>query len=91
MLVTEAAKDPTKSITSLYTRHPALKARLEESIRYLGDRNIYSFGATKYITNVKNHLVTNLPKMMKRYIYSKSHPGAAAQTSQTSERKQPRT
>jgi hypothetical protein len=34
MLGTEAAKDPKKSITSLYTRHPALKARLEESSRY---------------------------------------------------------
>ena len=33
MLGTEAAKDPNKSITSLYTRHPALKARLEESSR----------------------------------------------------------
>jgi hypothetical protein len=33
------------------------------------DRNIYSFAAQKLATNVKNHLATNVPKMIGRLVY----------------------
>ena len=38
--------------------------------RHLGDRNIYSFGAKKYITNCQNHLIMNFDSFLNKYLYN---------------------
>jgi len=35
-----------------------------ERTRYRGDRDIYDYGAMKYLTNLKNHLTVNLERFM---------------------------
>ena len=68
MLGTDDSFKPSPEITRLYAQHSELKAKLDLLPRHLGDRNMYASGAKKYQTNLKNHLATNLPKMMKRYM-----------------------
>ncbi len=46
-------------------------AKLALLKRHPTDRNIYSAGSKKYLTNLKNHLVLNLLRFMKRILYSK--------------------
>jgi len=59
-------------VESLYNRHPELQEILDSIPRHLSDRNIYSAGAIKLLTNVKNHFITNFPKRIKQFLYSKS-------------------
>jgi hypothetical protein len=70
MLGTETAHQPIEQIKRLYERHPDLLQMLELHERHDGDRNIYSAGGIKYLTNLKNHLAVNLHRWMKRWIYS---------------------
>jgi hypothetical protein len=41
---------------------------ISNGIRYRGDRDIYDYGAMKYLTNLKNHLTTNLERFMIRAV-----------------------
>jgi hypothetical protein len=56
ILGTQDATEKNPFIERFYQQHPEY---LKVSIRHSGDRNIYSFGAQKYITNLKNSL--NVP------------------------------
>ena len=66
MLGTKDSQKPNPLITSLFERFPYL---LSNDPRDFGDRNIYSAAAIKLSTNFRNHLVLNLPKVIKRYLY----------------------
>jgi transposase len=66
-LGTENAQSPILAIEEIFAKYPELVQ--SEEHRSAGDRNIYSFAAIKYLTNVKNHLVLNFPKILKRYLY----------------------
>jgi hypothetical protein len=67
MLGTEGAVLPDHDVTDLHTRYPNLLLQGERSP---GDRNIYSAAAIKLSTNIKNHLVTNFVKLLKKYLYN---------------------
>lgn len=62
LLGTESAKKPSPIIEQFHECHPQL---LLEGRRQLGDRNIYSAGATQYLTNLKNALRTELDDRIK--------------------------
>jgi hypothetical protein len=66
MLGTEEAKKVAPEVKDLHARRPWL---LENTPRFLGDSNIYSAGAKKYITNLKNHLRINLLRVVKKLVY----------------------
>jgi len=70
MLGTSEAQKPISEISDFYKRHPDLLDMLELDKRHYGDRNIYSAGGKKYLTNLKNHLFVNLHRWMKCWIYS---------------------
>lgn len=38
--------------------------------RHLGDRNIYSFGAKKFLVNCQNHLIYNFDSFLNKYLYN---------------------
>ena len=38
--------------------------------RNIGDRNIYSYGAKKYIANAQNHLILNFDSFLNKYLYN---------------------
>ena len=42
----------------------------EYNLRHLGDRNIYSFGAKKYLVNCENHLILNFDSFLNKYLYN---------------------
>ena len=65
-LGTHGAQKPCIEITKLYQENPYI---LPNNDRSLGDRNIYSSGAILMSTNIKNHLVTNFERILKKYIY----------------------
>jgi hypothetical protein len=67
LLGTTSATAPIPEIEEVFAKYPELVQ--SEELRSSGDRNIYSFAAIKYLTNVKNHLVLNFPKILKRYLY----------------------
>jgi hypothetical protein len=71
MLGTEGANQPYPEVASIYSRYQELGAKLALLKRHPADRNIYSAGSKKYLTNLKNHLVLNLLRFMKRILYSK--------------------
>jgi hypothetical protein len=66
MLGIEDAQKPFHEIVQLFEEYPDLIPKFGRSS---GDRNIYSFAAIKLSTNIKNHLVLNFPKVLKRYLY----------------------
>ena len=70
MLGTDSSEKPFHMITDVYAQCSDLTTKLGALPRHLADRNIYASGAIRFKTNIKNHLVTNLPKMMKKFIYS---------------------
>lgn len=67
MLGTQDAIVPDADVTTLHQNFPEYLTHRE---RHRGDRNIYSAGATKYLTNLKNHMRVNLDRFMKRSIYA---------------------
>jgi len=69
LLGTSGAVKPFPEITDLFDRHPTL---LSHEKRHIGDRNIYSAAAIKLSTNIKNHLVVNFPRFLKKYLYKVS-------------------
>jgi len=68
MLGTDDAQLPSPIVEDYYARHPELSPN--GLTRYQGDRNIYSAGATKFLTNLKNSLVVNLERRVKRFAKS---------------------
>ena len=65
------AVKPNTQIVNLFNRQPRLKELLDSIPRHQYDRNIYSAGAIKLGTNIKNHFTTNLEAWVKKFIYSK--------------------
>jgi hypothetical protein len=65
-LGTENAQAPDLDITLLFNEYPEF---ISTDKRSIGDRNIYSSGATMMSTNIKNHLVTNFERVLKKYLY----------------------
>ncbi len=61
---------PFPVITDFFRRHRDIYDKLAGLARPLSDRNIYSFGATKLSTNIKNHFMVNLTKWVKKYLYA---------------------
>jgi hypothetical protein len=68
LLGTGNANLPFVEIQELYQRHPYLLQKINEQTNYEGVRNVYSAGATKFLTNVHNHLWTNFKKRMYMFI-----------------------
>ena len=66
MLGTKEAQQPNPIVKNLFERFPYL---LSNDKRDFGDRDIYSAAAIKLSTNIRNHLVLNFPKVIKRYLY----------------------
>jgi hypothetical protein len=65
MLGVDSAQKPIPEIKDFYLRHPDFLQTIKRSP---SDRNIYSFAAIKFCTNVKNHLVTNFLKVICKYL-----------------------
>ena len=62
LLGTDSANIPDPTIKRYHERHPQL---VLQGYRHLGDRNIYSAGATQNLTNLKNALRTELDDRIK--------------------------
>jgi hypothetical protein len=69
MLGTEDAQKPFEAIQWLCSKYPQLKDKRALE-RHLADRNIYSAGSKKYLTNLRNHLTLNFPRVVKKILYS---------------------
>jgi len=65
LLGTQDASKPDPDVADLHSAFPEYLASAQ---RHFGDRNIYSAGVTKYLTNVKNHMRVNLDSFMKRAV-----------------------
>jgi hypothetical protein len=70
MLGTKGTVLPQPEVETLYARYPRLLQKLTALERHSADRNIYSSGAIKYLTNLKNHYTTNTLKWIKKFVYS---------------------
>jgi len=70
MVGTDGAIDPIPSLVTVLERHPNIKTLQDSIPRHDADRNIYSSASLKLLTNIKNHLVLNLLRVMKRILYS---------------------
>ena len=57
-------------VEAYFERNPQMLTKVEELPRHPYDRNIYSFGATHYLTNFKNYYWMNLSSWIKKFIYS---------------------
>jgi hypothetical protein len=60
---------PNPHVVDFFQRYPDFVLELP---RHLGDRNIYTFAAKKYLVNAKNHLVINFQSVLKKYLYNLS-------------------
>lgn len=67
MLGTKDATSPIPEVTAFLEKHPD---GLEEFAgeRHEGDRNIYCYGASKYITNLKNALKSSFKQRIVKYL-----------------------
>jgi len=61
MLGTEKARKENERVYALHEKHPFYSFK---GTRYKGDRDVYDYGAMKYLTNLKNHLTENLERSM---------------------------
>jgi hypothetical protein len=64
LLGTKNARKVNPHVLQYQQRHPEMFQNIE---RYTGDRNIYSAGATKYITNLKNSLWMNFDTRVRTF------------------------
>jgi len=71
MLGTEEARKENELVHALHENFAEFRF---EGTRYKGDSDIYTYGAMKYITNLKNHLTENLERFMKRVVFA-LYPG----------------
>lgn len=67
LLGVEDARIDIPAVSSFLEQHPEFVLDQE---RHLGDRNIYTAAAKTILTNLKNHLVLNFAKVLKKYIYN---------------------
>jgi hypothetical protein len=65
MLVTGEARRENERMHALHEKHPFYSFN---GTRYKGDGDIYTYGAMKYLTNLKNHLTANLERFMIRAV-----------------------
>jgi len=75
MLGTAEARKENVLVDALHEKHPFYSFI---GTRYKGDRDIYSYGAMKYLTNLKNRLTTNLERFMIRAAFA-LYPGHLSQ------------
>jgi len=71
MLCREETRREDMLVHALHETHPFYRF---EGTRYRGDRDIYRYGAMKYITNLKNHLTVNLERFMLHAVFA-LYPG----------------
>jgi len=71
MLGTEETRRETELLHALHENFVEFRF---EGTRCRGDRDIYTYGAMKYITNLKNHLTVNLERYMIRALFA-LYPG----------------
>jgi len=71
MLGTGETRRQNELVHALHDKHPFYSFN---GTRYKGDQDIYTYGAMKYITNLKNHLTTNLERFMIRAVFA-LYPG----------------
>jgi len=71
MLGTEKARRENVLVHALHEKHSFYSF---EGTRYKGDRDIYRYGAMKYLANLKNHLTVNLERFMIRAVFA-LYPG----------------
>ena len=67
------------TIKQFYKNNPMLLAKVQDLPRYEFDRQIYCFGAIKFLTNFENYYWMNLDKWIKTFIYSESVQNAVAE------------
>lgn len=68
-LGTDDSNIPNYEAVQVYVNHSDLLYRLNSFQRYSGDRNIYTSGATRYVTNIKNYFTTCFMKRVKKFVY----------------------
>lgn len=73
MVGVDGAVQPYANLATVLDMYPKIKALQATLGRHTGDRNIYSAASKKYQTNLKNHLVLNLARFMRRILYSKAY------------------
>jgi len=71
MLDTGEARRENVLVHALHEKHSFYSF---EGTRYKGDRDIYRYGAMKYLANLKNHLTVNLERFMIRAVVA-LYPG----------------
>jgi hypothetical protein len=71
MLGGEKTRKENVLVHGLHEKHPFYSF---EGTLYRGDRDIYSYGAMKYLTNLKNHSIMNLERFMIRAVFA-LYPG----------------
>jgi len=71
MLGTEEARKENERVDALHENFAEFRF---EGTRYRDDRDIYDYGAMKYLTNLKNHLTTNLERFIIRAVFA-LYPG----------------
>jgi len=75
MLGTEKGRMENERVHALHEKHPFYSFK---GTRYKGDRDVYDYGAMKYLTNLKNHLTENLERSMIRAVVA-LYPGLSRQ------------
>ena len=66
MLGMADAQVPSPTIIDFFARHPELAPTADHQ-RFQGDRNVYSAGAIKFVTNLKNSLIVNFERRVRRF------------------------
>ena len=68
LLGTDNASKPFNEIKKFYTRHPNLLQKIKEQPNHIGVVNVYTAAATKFSTNVWNHLWMNIKSRVYQFI-----------------------
>ena len=68
LLGTDDANKPVPEIEQFYTSHPYLLQKINEQPSHIGLRNVYVAAATRFSTNVWNHLWMNIKKRVYQFI-----------------------
>jgi len=71
MVGTREARRENEPVHALYENFVEFRV---EGTRYMGNRDIYTYGATKYLTYRKNHMTMNLKRFMIGFIFA-PYPG----------------
>jgi len=73
MLGTQDAVKPDMHVQAYYHDHaPQLASKMPKQ-RHQGDRNIYSAGAKKYMTNLRNHMVVGFKPRLNKFLHAFQH------------------